>query len=169
MDLEGTDSGERGEDRTTFERQTSLFALALSNLLILNMWEHDIGRYTASNYGILKTIFEVNLTLFSPSTHTHLLFLIRDHIEDETPLDSLQTKLRTEVDRIWSEIHKPDKYRTVSIDELFIFHFAALPHMKLQKLQFNSGVDQLRDRFPLTHCRHVLLQAGPERGEGGVQ
>ena len=94
MDLEGTDSGERGEDRTTFERQTSLFALALSNLLILNMWEHDIGRYTASNYGILKTIFEVNLTLFSPSTHTHLLFLIRDHIEDETPLASLQTKLR---------------------------------------------------------------------------
>ena len=147
MDLEGTDSGERGEDRTTFERQTSLFALALSNLLILNMWEHDIGRYTASNYGILKTIFEVNLTLFSPDTHTHLLFLIRDHIEDETPLAQLQTKLRGEVDRIWSEIQKPDKYRSVAVGELFVFHFAALPHMKLQKAQFSAGVDQLRDRF----------------------
>ena len=167
MDLEGTDSGERGEDRTTFERQTSLFALALSNLLILNMWEHDIGRYTASNYGILKTIFEVNLTLFSPSTHTHLLFLIRDHIEDETPLASLQTKLRGEVDRIWSEIHKPDKYRSVAIDELFIFHFAALPHMKLQKQLFQSGVDQLRDRFLSPTVDHYFYKQDQQEGKEG--
>jgi hypothetical protein len=43
MDLEGTDSGERGEDRTTFERQTILYGLALCEVLIVNMWEHDIG------------------------------------------------------------------------------------------------------------------------------
>jgi hypothetical protein len=38
MDLEGTDSGERGEDRTTFERQTSLYALAVAEVLLINMW-----------------------------------------------------------------------------------------------------------------------------------
>jgi hypothetical protein len=28
------------------------------------MWATDIGRHTASNYDILKVIFEVNLKLF---------------------------------------------------------------------------------------------------------
>jgi len=49
FDIEGTDSAERGEDRISFEQTTSLFALALSNVLIINMWYKDVGRYHASN------------------------------------------------------------------------------------------------------------------------
>lgn len=92
MDLEGTDSNERGEDRTTFERQTILYGLALAEVLMINMWEHDIGRYTASNYGILKTVMEVNLSLFQSSkpTKTMLLFVVRDHIEEDTPFTEIQ-------------------------------------------------------------------------------
>ena len=166
MDLEGTDSGERGEDRTTFERQTSLFALALSSLLILNLWETDIGRYTASNYGILKTVFEVNLSLFAPSTRTAILFLIRDHIEADTPLTSLQVKLRAEVDRIWADIRKPAAFAHTPVDSLFSFHFAALPHMKLQRAEFDADVIALRDRFLNPSNPGYLLAdlAGGEKG-----
>lgn len=64
FDIEGTDSKERGEQRMTFEQTTSLFALAISDVLLINMWTTDIGRYGASNYGLLKVIFEVNLKLF---------------------------------------------------------------------------------------------------------
>ena len=168
MDLEGTDSGERGEDRTTFERQTSLFALSLSSLLILNLWETDIGRYTASNYGILKTVFEVNLSLFAPSTRTAVLFLIRDHIEADTPLTSLQVKLRAEVDRIWADIRKPAAFAQTSVDSLFSFHFAALPHMKLQRAEFDASVVALRDRF-LNPANPAFLLADLAGGEkGGV-
>ncbi len=96
MDLEGTDSTERGEDRVTFERQTCMFALAMAEVLIVNMWEHDIGRYTASNIGILKTVFEVNLQLFAKANYkTMLLFIIRDHIEEDTPMINLKVTTRS--------------------------------------------------------------------------
>ena len=42
----------------------SLFALAIADVLIINMWTHDVGRHDASNYGMLQDIFEVNLRLF---------------------------------------------------------------------------------------------------------
>jgi hypothetical protein len=63
MDVEGTDGRERGEDQD-FERKSALFALATSEVLILNVWEHQVGLYQGANMGLLKTVFEVNLQLF---------------------------------------------------------------------------------------------------------
>jgi hypothetical protein len=63
MDVEGTDGRERGEDQD-FERKSALFSLASSEILIVNMWEHQVGLYNGANMGLLKTVFEVNLGLF---------------------------------------------------------------------------------------------------------
>ena len=63
MDVEGTDGRERGEDQD-FERKSALFALATSEVLIVNTWEHQVGLYQGANMGLLKTVFEVNLQLF---------------------------------------------------------------------------------------------------------
>ncbi|KAG6753353.1 hypothetical protein POTOM_043413 [Populus tomentosa] len=37
MDFEGTDSNERGEDDTAFEKQSTLFALAIADVVLINM------------------------------------------------------------------------------------------------------------------------------------
>lgn len=63
MDVEGTDGRERGEDQD-FERKSALFALATSEILIVNIWEHQVGLFQGANMGLLKTVFEVNLQLF---------------------------------------------------------------------------------------------------------
>lgn len=63
----------------TFEQTTSLFALAMADVLLINMWTTDIGRYGASNYGLLKVIFEVNLKLFDQHSSKKLLFVLRDY------------------------------------------------------------------------------------------
>lgn len=63
MDVEGTDGRERGEDQD-FERKSALFALATSEILLVNIWEHQVGLYQGANMGLLKTVFEVNLQLF---------------------------------------------------------------------------------------------------------
>lgn len=63
MDVEGTDGRERGEDQD-FERKAALFALATSEVLIVNIWEHQVGLYQGANMGLLKVVFEVNLELF---------------------------------------------------------------------------------------------------------
>lgn len=60
MDLEGNDGRERGEDDTNFERQSALFALAVADVLLVNIWCHDIGREQGAGKPLLKTIFQVH-------------------------------------------------------------------------------------------------------------
>lgn len=71
MDVEGTDGRERGEDQD-FERKSALFALATSEVLIVNIWEHQVGLYQGANMGLLKTVFEVNLGIFLKSGYVYL-------------------------------------------------------------------------------------------------
>ncbi|KAL6005921.1 Cell wall protein rhd3 [Asimina triloba] len=66
MDLEGTDGRERGEDDTAFEKQSALFALAVSDIVLINMWCHDIGREQAANKPLLKTVFQTPLENLEP-------------------------------------------------------------------------------------------------------
>lgn len=94
MDVEGTDGRERGEDqvglvhplslsrpRTShlcaveqdFERKSALFSLASSEVLLVNIWEHQVGLYQGANMGLLKTVFEVNLGLFGQAKTSYVL------------------------------------------------------------------------------------------------
>eukprot|EP00884_Botryococcus_braunii_P011037 jgi/Botrbrau1/19935/Bobra.0059s0052.1 len=80
LDLEGSDGRERGEDDNSFERQSSLFALAIADVLLVNMWAKDVGREAGAGKPLLKTIFQVNLKLFQPAPkkrRTVLLFVFR--------------------------------------------------------------------------------------------
>lgn len=54
LDMQGTDSREGGEDSKSFERQSALFALAVSDTLVVNLWVHDLGRYNAANLHLLR-------------------------------------------------------------------------------------------------------------------
>lgn len=58
MDLEGSDGRERGEDDTSFERQSALFALATADVLLINMFAVNIGRVQGSGAPMLKTVFQ---------------------------------------------------------------------------------------------------------------
>ncbi|KAG1879752.1 root hair defective 3 GTP-binding protein-domain-containing protein [Suillus subluteus] len=63
MDVEGTDGREHGEDQD-FERKSALFSLTSSEVLLINLWEHQVDLYQGANMGLLKTVFEVNLGAF---------------------------------------------------------------------------------------------------------
>ncbi|KAJ1980859.1 Dynamin-like GTPase that mediates homotypic ER fusion [Dimargaris verticillata] len=149
MDVEGTDGRERGEDQE-FERKSALFSLATAEVLIVNMWENMVGLYNGANMGLLKTVFEVNLQLFhdrnSRKGKTLLLFVIRDHVS-KTSLDSLAEAVQQDLNRIWSELSKPEGLEQCVIGDYFDFMFTSLPHKLLQQDNFNRQVDQLRHRF----------------------
>jgi hypothetical protein len=70
MDLEGTDGRERGEDDTAFEKQTALFAMASADVLLVNMWCHDIGREHGAGKPLLKTA-RARAFPDRSDTHTH--------------------------------------------------------------------------------------------------
>ncbi|KAL1306423.1 hypothetical protein AAFC00_005124 [Neodothiora populina] len=148
MDVEGTDGRERGEDQD-FERKSALFALATSEVLIVNIWEHQVGLYQGANMGLLKTVFEVNLGLFLKSGSTPkslLFFVIRDHIGN-TPLANLRATLLADLSKIWSTLSKPPGLESSKIEDYFDFAFAALPHKILQPDAFTASVEKLGTRF----------------------
>lgn len=165
MDVEGTDGRERGEDQD-FERKSALFALATSEVLIVNIWEHQVGLYQGANMGLLKTVFEVNLQLFvkdskcvwptdvtasanknyRTSPRSLLFFVIRDHL-GTTPLANLQNTLIQDLNKLWSTISKPNGLDQSRIEDYFDFAFVALPHKILQPEKFEQEVEKLSTRF----------------------
>ncbi|KAK4580296.1 Dynamin-like GTPase that mediates homotypic ER fusion [Recurvomyces mirabilis] len=149
MDVEGTDGRERGEDQD-FERKSALFALATSEVLIVNIWEHQVGLYQGANMGLLKTVFEVNLQLFLKDAksvpRSLLFFVIRDHL-GTTPLNNLKQTLIQDLQRIWSGLSKPTGMDKAKIEDYFDFAFVALPHKILQPEKFEQEVHRLGTRF----------------------
>ncbi|KAI4212978.1 MAG: hypothetical protein LQ351_004322 [Letrouitia transgressa] len=149
MDVEGTDGRERGEDQD-FERKSALFALATSEVLIINIWEHQVGLYQGANMGLLKVVFEVNLELFLKDNKSNprslLFFVIRDHL-GTTPLANLRNTLIADLSRIWSGLSKPKGMENSKIEDYFDFAFSALPHKILRPDQFVSDVSKLGTRF----------------------
>ncbi|KAK4046214.1 Dynamin-like GTPase that mediates homotypic ER fusion [Microbotryomycetes sp. JL201] len=156
MDVEGTDGRERGEDQD-FERKSALFSMAVAEVLIVNIWEHQVGLYQGANMGLLKTVFEVNLALFlsakqkgkaagTSQDKTLLLFVIRDHI-GATPLQNLQNTLTADLNRLWDGLSKPEGLEDCVITTFFDLAFVTLPHKLLQPEKFEDEVVQLRKRF----------------------
>ncbi|KAI9221449.1 RHD3/Sey1 [Blastocladiella britannica] len=147
MDVEGTDGRERGEDQD-FERKSSLFAIAIAEVIIINLWENMVGLYHGANMGLLKTVLEVNLELFQAqgSPKTHLFFVIRDHASG-TPLESLGETVLADIHKIWASISKPVGKETSTLEQFFDVTFTSLPHKKLASADFESEAVVLRGRF----------------------
>ncbi|KAI3761637.1 hypothetical protein L1987_52058 [Smallanthus sonchifolius] len=144
MDLEGTDGRERGEDDTAFEKQSALFALAVSDIVLINMWCHDIGREQAANKPLLKTVFQVMLRLFSPRKTT-LMFVIRD--KTRTPLENLEPVLREDIQKIWDSVPKPEAHKHTPLSEFFNVQVVALSSYEEREEQFKEQVASLRQKF----------------------
>ncbi|XP_076896400.1 protein ROOT HAIR DEFECTIVE 3-like [Bidens hawaiensis] len=144
MDLEGTDGRERGEDDTAFEKQSALFALAVSDIVLINMWCHDIGREHAANKPLLKTVFQVMTRLFSPRKTT-TIFVIRD--KTRTPLENLEPVLREDIQKIWDSVPKPDAHKETPLSAFFNIEVVALSSYEEKEDQFKEQVANLRQRF----------------------
>ncbi|KAJ4717874.1 Protein ROOT HAIR DEFECTIVE 3-like [Melia azedarach] len=159
MDLEGTDGRERGEDDTAFEKQSALFALAISDIVLINMWCHDIGREQAANKPLLKTVFQVMMRLFSPRKTT-LMFVIRD--KTRTPLENLEPVLREDIQKIWDSVPKPQAHIETPLSEFFNVQVVALSSYEEKEEQFKEQVASLRQRF--NHSVAPGGLAGDRRG-----
>lgn len=153
MDVEGTDGRERGEDQD-FERKSALFSLATAECLIVNMWENQVGLFQGANMALLKTVLDVNLSLFqagraragSAKEKTLLLFVIRDFI-GTTPLANLEATIRTDLQRIWASLTKPESLVHAELGDFFDLGFATLPHKVLQAKEFDADILKLQRRF----------------------
>lgn len=147
IDVEGSDGRERGEDQD-FERKAALFALSTSEILIVNIWETQVGLYHGANMSLLKTVFEVNLSLFGKAkleSNDHkvlLLFVIRDHV-GVTPLANLAETLTQDMNKLWESLNKAPELSHLRFEDFFDLGFHALGHKVLQEDKFNEGIRDL--------------------------
>lgn len=147
-DVEGTDGRERGEEQADFERKTSLFSFALAQVVIVNLWTHDIGRYHGANLGLLKIVLELNLQLFqkNKNSRTLLLFTIRDY-DHATPKEDLTRTLNDDMNNIWSGISKPAGHENTSFLDFFDLAYVCLANKNYEEAKFREDVAALRKRF----------------------
>lgn len=146
LDIEGTDSRERWEEKQSFERRTALFGLAISNLLLVNLWLNDIGRFSASNYEILRTVFELNMQLFNLESPKKIVFVIRDWriLENEEHIKFILVK---DMHKLWDSIKKTEKQSKINFDSVFCFEFITLRSFIYEEASFIEDVNQFRSRL----------------------
>ena len=163
LDLEGTDGRERGEDDTTFERQSALFALAVSDVLLINLWHHDVGREHGSGKPLLRTVLQENLKLFNSGNKKTLLFVIRDR-SSKTPLEALSKTLREDLEKIWTGIPKSGDQSDKAIDDCFNLMFTSLPNFEEKEEEFEAEATLLRSKFKRSSEENYLPEVEPVPG-----
>ena len=138
------------------ERTTSLFALAIADVLIINMWWQDVGRHGASNLAVLKDIFELNMKLFNKNAAKKFLFIIRDFEagNEERVKDILKNNMKD----IWSKCEMPDQYKDKNPADVFTFEFEFLPHMKYEQEQFSAQAMQLKAVFIQRNWKLIVTE-----------
>lgn len=118
----------------------------MSNLLIINVWTQDIGRFSASNLEIIKIIFEINLRYFNQESSKHLVFVIRDFKDNEN-LGYITKIITEDVNRLWHEIKKPKQFENAKPEEFFTLHFFPIHNFIYEKPRFDTDVQELACRL----------------------
>lgn len=151
------------------ERKFALFALICSRVLLVNIWQNQVGLYTGANLGLLTIIFEEYLALFGNSDRRcvffffpssgfknpsmiriydrpQIIFIIQAH-SGTTSLESLSRTITSDLMAIWERVSKPEELRDQSVTDYFDFKFDSLPHLVLDPDHYERRVKTLRKRF----------------------
>lgn len=70
----------------------------------------------------------MNLKLFDQKSSKKLLFVLRDFDARGNNAARIQGILESDLNRIWSEIYKPDKFANSKPSDFFQFEYCMLPH-----------------------------------------
>ncbi len=129
----------------------------MADVLVINMWTTDIGRYGASNYGLLKVIFEVNLKLFYQAhSAKKLLFVLRDY-DSRIAFEKIKEMIDKDLKQIWSEIYKPEECTNSQPEDFFKFEFVMMPHKIFEADAFAQKARDLRQRFNLNDPETLFI------------
>lgn len=142
LDVEGTDSRERGEGAVAFQARTALLALALSDVVLVNMWAHDVGRHSAANYDLFETVFAHAASLRKGTATVRLVVVVRD-CEPDAPVHEISRVLTGDLRNIWASLKKPDAL----FDQLFRLRVVALPHKKYAPEKFAAEVKEMGENI----------------------
>ncbi|KAI0564411.1 P-loop containing nucleoside triphosphate hydrolase [Gracilaria domingensis] len=142
VDVEGSDSRERGRDGRAFQARCAAFVTCISDVLLLNLWYHDVGRFDAAGYALLKAVFaEAAKNAGQDALRTALVFVVRD-VDDDVDMSELTQLLKGDAKDIFDDVAKDE-----DMDSLFSVSVVGLPHMRHREDAFNNACEKLAERL----------------------
>ncbi|KAK1866976.1 hypothetical protein I4F81_009488 [Pyropia yezoensis] len=147
LDVEGADARSRGPAGRAFASRCAAFAAALADVVLLNLWYHDVGRVEASSYALLKTLFtEVAKNVASGGDfRVAVVFVIRD-VEPGVDTDDLRDLLVADAMDLWDGL-KLDDAGPMQLEEHVDFSVVPLPHKKHEEEEFEAATAAFADRL----------------------
>ncbi|KAL9248862.1 ROOT HAIR DEFECTIVE 3-like protein [Drosera capensis] len=151
LDLEGSDGSERGQD-VNFEKQSALLALAVSDIVLINMFCYDIGREHGASRPLLKTLLQERMQMRHFRKIT-LMFVLRDKPQPreeqkeqkeqkaqkaQKAEERLKSQLLDDLEKIWNSVRKPEEYMQSSLSDLFRVDVEALSHYDHKREEFDG-------------------------------
>ena len=144
--------------------QSALFAMATADVLLVNLWCHDIGREHGAGKPLLRTVLQVHLRMFTPR-RTLLVFCVRD--KTRTPEALLASTLGADLDRLWADLAKPPAVGAdAPLGDFFDVRYVFLANYEERPEVFLQDVGELRHRLTSTHAPDSLASP-PGRGVPG--
>mmetsp|Transcript_14378 Transcript_14378/g.24485 ORF Transcript_14378/g.24485 Transcript_14378/m.24485 type:complete len:402 (+) Transcript_14378:377-1582(+) len=120
----------------------------MADVLLINLWYNDLGRYEGSNFGLLQVILESNLKLFGQSYKKKLVFVVRDFIAKGDNEQRSRDNIFKDIEKIWNEkIYKPEQHKNSLYSDFFEIEFCFLPNKIFVEEQFNEACLALKARL----------------------
>lgn len=86
----------------------------------------------------------MNLKLFDQKSSKKLLFVLRDFDTRGNNAARIQGILESDLNRIWSEIYKPEKFANSKPSDFFQFEYCMLPHKIFEEENFFKAAQDLK-------------------------
>lgn len=139
MDIEGSDSRDRGKAGKFFHRKCATFAAAVADVLLVNLWYHDVGRLDTTAYTLLDAVFAESK---ADDAKTALVVVVRD-VEDDVDLAALEELLARDVEEVWAR----SRDDSAPLDDAFDLSVFTLPHMRHRPEGFKESCGVLAQRL----------------------
>eukprot|EP00903_Cladosiphon_okamuranus_P005464 g5449.t1 len=174
VDVEGTQSRDRGgADGMAFDSRTTLFAVMAADVIMLNLWAHDVGRADGQAYSVLRSVFEEAVRLYQaegqdaggdgcdsarregeegavgggPARFPKVLMLVLRDVEEEEHFEALDKAARANMEALWHDVDKPSSLRDAGLSEMFDLRTSGLPHFVYQRREFAAKAAALSRSF----------------------
>lgn len=86
-----------------------------------------------------------------------MLFVLRD-FSPQSSKEHIMEMIRNDINNIWTEIHKPEKFADKKASDFFELEFAFMPHKVFQPKEFEDNVAELRTRFNVGAPNSLFLE-----------
>ncbi|CAL6072604.1 Guanylate_binding protein [Hexamita inflata] len=149
LDCEGTDSSERLlNNEMHVEEKIGVFACVVSDILLINLWHSDLGRFQASNYHVINQIFDSFFKRLRSQRQqlkerVQFQFVVRDSVlaSPQQKTDTEQ-KIIDDIERIYAIQEQKEPFSTY-----FEVKIAFLAHRVYDFQKYQQNVSELRDQL----------------------